>query len=108
MECGRTREEGTLLRECGRKPDRQQPWLALAEFYYQQEEWPGVIFAARRALRLPGEEEWKGYDLLSAALYYTGDLPRALAMGEEALKRRPMDSRLRENLRRIRRRIETG
>ena len=108
MECRRIQEEGALLRECGRKPDRQQPWLELAEYYYQQEEWRGVIFSARRALDLPGEEQWKAYDLLSAALYYTGDLPHALAMGEEALKRSPMDSRLRENLRRIRRRIEAG
>lgn len=104
MEC--RQEEGALLQECGKAPNRQQPWLALAEFYYQQENWPGVIFAARRALALPGQEEqWKAYDLLSAALYYTGDLTHALAMGEEALKRRPMDSRLRENLRRIRRRL---
>ena len=70
--------------------------------------------APARRLRLYGSRGWiwrepeawgeLPYDLLAVALYYLGDYRHALAMGEEALKRSPMDRRLRENVRLMRQR----
>lgn len=106
--------ERWLLRACGECPWLREPWLETAKFYHSRENWQGVIFAARRALDiqqrpqhyLTQPESWGSlpYDLLAVALYYTGDYRHALAMGEEALKRSPMDERLRENVRLIRQR----
>lgn len=108
--------ERWLLRACGEAPNLREPWLDLAKFCYQKEDWYGVVYAARRALEirqrsetyLSEPEAWgeTPYDLLAIALYYTGDYRHALAMGEEALRRSPMDRRLRENLRLIRQKAE--
>ena len=88
--------------------------MALARACCRREDWHGVLFAVRRALvitqrsgsYLTEPDSWgeAPYDLAAVALYYLGDYRHALAMGEEALKRSPMDARLRENLRRIRQR----
>lgn len=104
--------ERWLLRACAEAPGMREPWLDLAKFCYQKEDWHGVVAAARRALEirrrsetyLSEPEAWGEalYDLLAIALYYIGDYRHALAMGEEALRRSPMDPRLRENLRFIR------
>ena len=101
-----------LLRACAECPKAREPWMDLARFCYRREDWHGVIFAARQALKitqrsqsyLSEPEAWgEGpYDLLAIALYCTGDYLHALAMGEEALKRSPMDPRLRQNLKLIR------
>lgn len=106
--------ERWLLRACGEASWLREPWIELAQFRYRREDWYGVIFAARRALEIKDRsatylsepEAWgeTPYDLLAVAFYYTGDYRRALAMGEEALKRKPMDRRLRDNLRLIRQR----
>ena len=86
-------------------PALREPWLDLARVFLRREDWHGVVWAARRALRitkrpetyLTEPEAWGElpYDLLAVALYYLGDYRHALAMGEEALKRSPMDRRLR-------------
>ena len=112
------REEETetwLLRACGEAPWLREPWLDLARFLYQKENWPGVIFSAGRALEITQRprtyiteaESWSAepYDLLSLAYYYTGQYTRALAMGEEAVKRDVQNRRLRDNLRLIRQRV---
>lgn len=107
-----------LMRACGEAPGMREPWLDLARYCYRQEDWHGVIFATRHALDirersetyLSEPEAWgeEPYDLMAIALYYTGDYRHALAMGEEALRRSPMDRRLRDNLRLIRQRAEQG
>ena len=107
-------EEQWLLRACAEAPALREPWLDLARFFLRREDWHGVVWAARRALRitkrpetyLTEPEAWGElpYDLLAVALYYLGDYRHALAMGEEALKRSPMDRRLRENVRLMRQR----
>lgn len=104
--------ERWLLRACGEAPGTREPWMDLARYYYDRESWHGVIFCAKKALSiteregtyLTEPEAWgeAPYDLLAIALYYTGDYLHALAMEEEALKRKPMETRLRENLRLIR------
>lgn len=73
---------------------------------FERGDWQGAIGFARAALGKSAEEDGQAYDLMSAAWYYLGDYPHALAAGEEALKRAPFDERLRENLRRIRRKLE--
>ena len=107
-------EEQWLLRACAEAPALREPWLDLARLFLRREDWHGVVWAARRALRitkrpetyLTEPEAWGElpYDLLAVALYYLGDYRHALAMGEEALKRSPMDRRLRENVRLMRQR----
>lgn len=76
-------------------------WLARAEECYLEEDWPAAVRCARQAIAL-GEDTAEAYDLLACALYYQGELHRALAAAEEALKRDPNDPEKREKLRRIR------
>lgn len=101
------REERRLFRRCGENPSEQECWLELSRFYAEKEDWAGAIFAAGRGLEGVERMEisWQLYDVLCAAYYYRGNYPRALAAGEEALKRRPTDRRLRDNLRRIRQKL---
>lgn len=74
--------------------------LQQARRCFEREDWRGVIAHARAGLGKG--EDGQAYDLMAAAWYYLGDYPRALAAGEEALKKDPFDGRLRENLRHIR------
>lgn len=99
----------SLLRACGEAPWLREPWLALAQCLYDQEDWAGVLFACRRALRITARplsyisqaDSWGSlpYDLAALACYHLGLEEDAVYYGRQAVNRTPSDQRLRENLR---------
>lgn len=98
-----------LLRACGEAPWLREPWLALAQFCYRREDWPGVLYAARHALEIGSRpatyisegDSWGPlpYDLAALASYHLGDRAAAAEYGREALRLAPEDARLLENQR---------
>jgi len=98
--------EAWLLRACGECPNRREPWVDLAQHYYETGNWAGCFSAASRALGIshrPVEylsepHAWgaKPWDLAALAAYHLG--LDAVGLGKEALSRAPEDERLRGNL----------
>ncbi len=103
------------LRAVAEAPWLREPWLDYALFCYRREDWPGVRFAAERALAITSRPEtyisegasWGSlpYDLASLGCYHTGDLPAAREMARAALDRTPDDARLAGNLALIERQL---
>lgn len=98
-----------LLRACGEAPWLREPWLELAQFCYRREDYAGVLYACRQALRIEVRpisyiseaDSWGPlpYDLAALACYHLGNREDAAAYGREALRLAPDDLRLRENQR---------
>ena len=98
-----------LLRACGEAPWLREPWLALAQFCYRREDWPGVLYAARHALEIQSRpatyisegDSWGPLpdDLAALASYRLGDRAAAAEYGQQALRLAPGDARLLENQR---------
>ena len=93
-----------------------EPYLELAERFYEDENWDGVVFLCREALKITvrprtyiceasswGSMPW---DLLSLGLYYTGRFAEALDAAETAARISPSDERLAANVRLIKNRLE--
>lgn len=104
--------ESWLLRAVGECPDRREPWVDLAQHYYEIHNWEGCYAAATRALAvtdrpveyLSEPHAWgpRPYDLAALAAYHLG-LP-AVELGQAALDLAPHDERLAGNLEWYRRR----
>lgn len=104
--------ESWLLRACGECPDRREPWVDLAQHYYQTGNWSGCYAAAVRALGIKSRpveylsepHAWgpTPFDLAAISAYHLG-LP-ALQYGQEAVNLAPHDKRLQDNLEWYRRR----
>ena len=97
-------------------PYLREPYLELAERFYEEENWDGVVFLCREALKITvrprtyiceasswGSMPW---DLLSLGLYYTGRFAEALDAAETAAQISPSDERLAANVRLIKNRLE--
>ena len=100
-------QEKWLLRAAAEAPRLREPWLDMARFHYARGDWEGVLFACRRALRIPdgpptyiresacfGPLPW---DLLSIACWRLGLRAEAAKAVEEALRLAPDDERLQRN-----------
>ena len=95
------------LRAAAEAPYLREPWVDLALFLYEGEEWDGVLWCTQRALSLRERprtyiceaEAWGSlpYDLRCQAFYHTGRLPQALEAAHLALERSPKDARLAGN-----------
>ena len=104
--------ERWFYRAVGEAPYLREPWVNLARFLYQRQDWPGVAYMAHRALQIqtrPGSyinaaEAWGPlpWDLASIALYHLGQYKESARMAQEALRLAPGDARIQENLRLIR------
>ena len=105
-----------LLRAVAEAPHLREPYLELAERFYEEENWDGVVFLCREALKITvrprtyiceasswGSMPW---DLLSLGLYYTGRFAEALDAAETAARISPSDERLAANVRLIKNRLE--
>lgn len=44
--------EHWLLRACAEAPDRREPWVELAQFYYDQKQWMSCLSSCLRALSI--------------------------------------------------------
>lgn len=97
-----------LLRACAEYPVGREPWVDLAQHYYNVANWPGCFDAASRALSITtkpllylNEEQawgWSPHDLLALAAHKLGKNDIALAQGQLALNFNPTDQRLKDNM----------
>lgn len=100
-------KEHWLLRACAEAPDRREPWVDLAQFYYDQKRWEQSFAACSRALSIhtkPLEylceaEAWGSlpHDLASIAAWNMGLKNISRIESERALALNPADIRLRAN-----------
>ena len=98
--------ERWLLRACAEAPRLREPWMALAQFAYETEDWHAVIYAALKALTVAAPSGYmsdaanygaRPHDLLSLAYYHTGDKKNALSHADKALAYEPDNERLQRN-----------
>lgn len=91
----------------GEYPYSREPWIALGEFLYSDEDWQGAIWAMQNALAIPRPSSSYlndpasfssyPYDILSVAYFKTGDTLSALECADAALFLSPGDARISAN-----------
>jgi len=104
---GKEREKW-LKQAVGECPERREPLVDLALFYYENNQWKDCLNFAKRALRISEkpmeylceEFAWGSVplDLVAVSSYYLGDYDQALLYGKKALKLEPDNARLQSNL----------
>lgn len=100
--------ETWLLRSCAEAPDRREPWVELAQHYYETGNWPGCHAASQRALSITEKPleylceafAWgpQPHDLAAIAAWNIGLGYVAFLHGTDALALAPDDERLKRNL----------
>ena len=100
--------ESWLLRAAGECPERREPWVDLAKYYYEQSRWQGCLWASERALEvkvkpleyLCEERAWDyhPYDYAAIASFRLGLFDKALDYGGKALELSPDNQRLIDNM----------
>ena len=101
------RAEFWLLRACGEYPEGREPWVDLAQHYFNIAHWSGCYWAATRALGVRRQEAlylneavaW-GYlphDLAAISAFRLGLFDEAIIHGRNALALVPSDERLVNN-----------
>jgi len=103
-------QDGTewLIKATKEAPNTREPWVELAEIYYQRKEWQQCMTNAERALEIKNKEEvytmdpsvWgsKPYDYIAIAAYNLGLKDKAIEFGTKALELEPDNQRLINNL----------
>jgi len=89
-------------------PRLREPLVDLAKFYYEAQDWEKCYATASMALQvldretsyISNPEAWADlpHDLLAISAHYTGRVEEAIKHGQEALRHKPQDERLRNNL----------
>ena len=89
-------------------PERREPWVALAQAYYERKMWNECFDVSTSALAVteyrhlwpnePAAWGWKPHDLLALAAYYLGRYDVAVQHGARALEFEPEDPRLQMNM----------
>lgn len=97
-----------LLRATAECPERREPWVDLAKYYYSVSRWEGCLWASQRALEVKDkpleylceEFAWGAapYDYAAIAAYNLGLFDKAVEFGSFAVSLAPNDSRLVNNL----------
>ena len=97
------------LRACAEAPHLREAAVELAQLFYTQENWDGVLYFTGRALRITQRPHtyiceasaWGSlpHDLRAIALSRTGRHAEALQAAKKALAYEPQNPRLRENVR---------
>lgn len=100
-------KEHWILRACAEAPNRREPWVDLANFYYEVQNWPGSLGASLRALAIrekPLEylcepEAWGQlpHDLAGISSWNLGMKERGFLHTIDALKIASWDGRIRDN-----------
>jgi Flp pilus assembly protein TadD len=90
-------------------PERRQVWLELARFYYNNQDWHGLLWAAGSGLEksrrdnsyLDHEDAWNNqlHDYGSIAASNLGWFSKAVEWCKKAIEMQPQDARLVSNLR---------
>jgi hypothetical protein len=109
--------EEWALKACAEAPWRREVWMALADVYYKQERWAGLLMAAERALGIrtmpmqyfnePYSWGPQPYDYAAIAAWHLGMHTHAVLRGEEAVAAGGGD-RIRNNLEHYRRALPGG
>lgn len=89
-------------------PNTREPWMALADWYYKQQNWQECLNAANKALEIKNKElvytmdpeVWgsKPHDLAAISAHHLGLKEEAIRQGEIAVSLEPNDQRLINNL----------
>jgi Flp pilus assembly protein TadD len=100
--------ETWTLKACAEAPNRREPWVDLAQMYYEKKDWPGCYYAANRALSITEkpleylceENAWGAapHDLAGISAWYIGLREEAVVHAQNALNKSPDDPRLVANL----------
>ena len=93
---------------CAENPNEFDPWVALAEQCYYQQDWLGCYTASLTAMSIktpsetyltePSYRGAKVFDLAAMSSYYLGRFNDALVYGKKAAELSPDDPRLANNL----------
>ena len=97
-----------LKRACAEAPNTREPWVELAQHYYDSHEWQGCYDAIMSALKVKDKElvytmnpevwGWKPHDLAAIAAHHLGMQSEAIEQGRLACSLQPGDGRLESNL----------
>jgi len=89
-------------------PEGREPWVELAEYYYENELWRECYASCLRAIEIKEKplqylndpKVWSDfpYDIAAIAAHNLGYKEEALTFGQEALNLNPTDKRLKKNL----------
>lgn len=103
---GKDREK-YLLAAKKEAPNRREPYVDLALFYFDKNDWKNCLKYAKEATKISDkpleylceEFAWGSipYDLVAVSSYYLGYFKQAILFGEKALKAEPNNNRLIEN-----------
>jgi glycosyltransferase involved in cell wall biosynthesis len=101
-------KEMWLLKAVSETPERREPLVDLATFYYEAENWEKCFRFAEEAIKIRNkpleylceEDAWghKPYDLAAISAYNSNRRDVAVKYGEMALKKSPENKRLLTNL----------
>lgn len=101
------RREHWILRACAESPERREPWVDLAQLYYETNNWPGCFSAAWRALSITEKpleylcepDAWGQlpHDLAGIASWNLGMKKQAIYHTVNALSLASWDGRIRKN-----------
>ena len=97
-----------LLKACAESPDRREPWVELATFYYFHKKWTQCLAALENALDIKEKPleylcealSWGAYpyDLATISAWNIGMLDKAIEYCQIALSLEPNNSRFAGNL----------
>ena len=89
-------------------PGTREPWVALAQYYYDRQMWKECVQAIENCLKVTSKEEvytcdpavWGSlpYDLAAVAFWHLGNTGQAIVFTEKALEYDPESERLKANL----------
>ncbi len=106
--CDPTNREQWLVEAIKTAPKSREPYVDLAQYYYELTAWPQCLALAESALQIAEkpleylcEAEawgWKPYDLAAIAAHRLGMHAKALDYGKTACALAPTDERLAKNL----------
>jgi tetratricopeptide (TPR) repeat protein len=99
--------ESWLLRACAEAPDRREPWIELAQHYFDHNNFSGCFTAAQRAISITEKPleylcedfAWGAlpHDLAAISSFRLGLYELAITHGAQALSITPDDQRLQKN-----------
>lgn len=99
--------EHWVLRACAEAPNRREPWVDLANIYYNSNNWPGCYFASHQALNIKEkpleylceEQAWGSlpHDLASISAWNIGKKDEATFHIANAIALNPSDARILKN-----------
>lgn len=105
--CMPSEAESLLFKACSITPDRREPFVELAELYYNESRWIPALGMADRAMSMSKNptyisenKAWNFYiyDIAALCAYNIGNKDLAISYGEKALSMDKDNDRLRENL----------